>query len=98
MAGLEHGADGHPEGLPAVVALVDADAGALALQLTDAIGAAAMWANRTVRPHPRLQVRIGSVFVVKMFGVENCFRHDFSSCAPTISRGIGYVKCLQKYR
>ena len=40
----------HGEGLAALVALVNADAGALALHLADALDAAAMRANRAVRP------------------------------------------------
>ena len=50
MAGLEDGADLHGEGLAALVALVSAYAGALALHLGNASGAIAMWANRAFGP------------------------------------------------
>jgi len=45
MAVLEDGADLHGEGLAAVLALVDADAGAFALELGDPIQSTAAWAD-----------------------------------------------------
>jgi hypothetical protein len=51
VAVLKHGSDLHAERLAALVALINAWTGALALKLTDAIRAAAMRADRAVRPH-----------------------------------------------
>ena len=68
MAGLEHGPDLHGEGLAALVALVDADPGALALHLADAVHAAAMRADRAVRPDARLDPIVGGLLVVKVLG------------------------------
>ena len=65
MALLEDGADLDGEGLLAVVALVHADPGALALQPVDLLGAAAMRADRAVRPQLRLDVVIGGFFAVE---------------------------------
>ena len=68
MAGLEHGAYLDGEGLPALIALVGADPGALAAHLADALDAAAMRADRALRPNAGLNPRIGGFFVVEMLG------------------------------
>jgi hypothetical protein len=65
VAVLEDRADLDREGLVAVVALLDADAGALALQRLDAVRGSAMRADRTIRPEPSLDPLICGVFVVE---------------------------------
>ena len=54
VAGLENGPDLHGELGAALVALVRADAGALALHLGNALDAAAFRADGTIRPDARL--------------------------------------------
>jgi hypothetical protein len=54
------------EGLPAGVALVNADPGALAVELADALGLLAAGAHRAVRPEDRLHEAIGGCFIVQM--------------------------------
>jgi len=66
VAGLEDRADLHVELFPAHVALVIADARALALHLGDALGALAVGADRTVRPDLSLNPIVGCLFVLKM--------------------------------
>lgn len=66
MAGFKDGADFDGEGLAALVALVSANAGALALHLGNALDTAAMRANRTVRPNPGFHKPIGGGFIVKV--------------------------------
>jgi hypothetical protein len=72
---LEYGSDLHGEGLAALIALVDAYTGALALQLADAIGAAAVWANRAVRPHAGFNPSVSCGFVLEGFGLDDRFLH-----------------------
>jgi hypothetical protein len=69
MARFENGADGYAEGLAALVALVNADAGALAAHLADAVKAAAVRADRAIRPYPSFQIGICRLFVVEVLGV-----------------------------
>src|SRR5258705_10514720 len=52
VAGFEDGANLHGEGLAALVALVSANAGALAAHLGNALHAAAMRAYAPIRPEP----------------------------------------------
>ena len=66
MTGLKDGANLHSERLAALVALVSADPGALAAHLGNTLGAAAMRANRTVRPKPSFYEIIGSLLVVEV--------------------------------
>src|SRR5262249_34295837 len=66
VRGLEHGADLHGKGLAALVALVRADAGALAAHLGDAIHAAAMRADWAFRPHTGLYPVVGGLLVLKV--------------------------------
>ena len=61
---LEHRAHRHGEGLAALVALLDANAGALA-DLANPINAAALRANRAIRPDAGLYVSVGRFFVVE---------------------------------
>ena len=67
LAALEQGAHADSERLAALVALVEAHAGRLALHLADALKAAAMRADWTVRPHSRLNVGKCLFFVVKVW-------------------------------
>src|SRR5262249_39802083 len=74
MAGLEDSADLDGKGLAAVVALVDAYAGALARQLAAVIHSAAMRADAAFPPYAALDKIICGLFVVEVGGVE--YRHD----------------------
>src|ERR1700726_456575 len=67
MAGLEHRSDRGAERLPALIAFVNANPGALALQLADSIHSAAVGAYRAVGPDALFDVGISGVFVVKVF-------------------------------
>jgi hypothetical protein len=69
MRGLKDGPDGHPERLSALVALPNAYPSALALELADAINAAAMRANGTVRPKALFEIVVSRRLVVKVFVV-----------------------------
>jgi hypothetical protein len=77
VAGLEDGPDLYGEGLTAVVALIDADAGALALQLGDPVQTAALGADRAMRPDARLNVGVGGFLVVKVRGAKAAGHGDF---------------------
>lgn len=66
VAGLENGPNLHSERLAALVALVGADPGTLALHRGNAIYAAAMGTNWTLRPNASLDPAVGSGFVVEM--------------------------------
>ena len=68
LAVLKNGADLHGEGLAALVALVRANPGALALHLGNALHAATVRADGAVRPKARLNVSVGRFFVVEMRG------------------------------
>jgi hypothetical protein len=70
MAALEESSDANGERLAALVALIKAGAGALALHLRDAFHAAAVRANRAFRPQSRLNVGKCLFFVVKMRGSQ----------------------------
>jgi hypothetical protein len=71
MASLENGPDFHAERLAAVVALIDANAGALAAHLGNAIDCAAMRANRTVRPQAGFNPGVSSGFAMEGFGIND---------------------------
>jgi hypothetical protein len=95
VAILEDGADLHGELLSALVALVNAVAGALAAHLRNAIEPAAVRADRTVRPHPSLYPGVARSLGLQCLGVENGLRHDQSPkshCAARVSWGFGSVK------
>ena len=71
MRPLHDRADSDGERLAAVLALVDAGAGALASQLGDAVAHdATARAHRTLRPKQRLKMRAGRVIIV-INGVPN---------------------------
>ena len=71
MAILENCADLNRKGLLARVALIDASAGALALELAYAIRSLAARALRAIRPKPRLNPFVGRFFVVEMKARKN---------------------------
>jgi hypothetical protein len=75
VAVLEYGADLHGEGLAALVALVNAYAGALALELANAVHAAAVRADRAFRPYAGFNPSVSCVFVLEGFGFEDRFGH-----------------------
>src|SRR3954463_1036840 len=68
VARLEHGSDLHGKGLAALVALVGADPGALALHLGNALDAAAMRTDGAVRPNAGFHPLVGGGFVVEWLG------------------------------
>jgi len=80
MARLEDGPDLDGERLPAGVALVNADAGALALKRSGAINDAAFRANPTVRPELRLDVGVSSCFAAETGFVKDRLWHRLSPC------------------
>src|SRR5580704_4789584 len=75
---LEDGSDLDGKWLPAGVALVDADPGALSIQLAAVADSAAMRANAPVRPNDRFDVGVGGWFVAEVGFVENGSRHLLS--------------------
>jgi hypothetical protein len=68
VARFEHGSNGHAELLATLIALVNADPGALALHLGNAINPTAVRAHGAIRPNPRFQVLVSGGFVVEMRG------------------------------
>lgn len=68
VTGLENGSNLHGELLTALVALVGADPGALAFHLGNSLHAAAMRADRTLRPQPGFEVRIGGFLIMEVLG------------------------------
>lgn len=68
MARLKNGPNLHGKGLAALVALVGANAGALAFELADTINSAAMRADRTIRPNAGFNPLISRLLVMEMLG------------------------------
>ncbi len=68
VAALEHSTHANGERLAALVALVEALAGGLAMHLADALHTAAVRAHGAFRPNPRFDVCEGRIFVVEMRG------------------------------
>src|SRR5256885_615465 len=66
LAALEDGAHADGEGLPALIALVEADTGRFAAHQADALDAAAMRASRAFRPHASLYIGECLCFVVEV--------------------------------
>ena len=66
MAGLETRPDRSTERLAALIALVDANPGALAMKLPDPLYADAVRAHGPVRPEAAFDVGIGGVFIVEV--------------------------------
>ena len=77
MACLEDGPDLDGKGLAAGVALVSANAGALALHGAGAIYNTAVRAYTAMRPNARLYELVGRVFVMEMRGGK--YGHDVDS-------------------
>src|SRR6266481_4265882 len=80
MARLEDGSDFDGERLTARVALIDADAGTLALQRPGTIDYAAFRADASVHPKLRFDVGISGGFATETGFVENRPRHQLSPC------------------
>src|SRR5262249_19690945 len=93
VARLENCAHLHRERFAALVALVRANAGALAAHLGNALKAAAVRANRAFRPHPGFNPGVSGGFVVEAFGVDDGLAHDPDSLNEiNVSGSGGYVK------
>ena len=71
MAALEHCLDRRAELLAAAVALVEARPGRSTFQRPDAVGAAAVRAHRTMRPHDAFQLCVGGGLIVEVQGGKN---------------------------
>jgi hypothetical protein len=69
VTGLENGSDLDSKRLPALVALIDANAGALALHLANPLNPAAMWAHRAFRPNAGFYPSISGCFILKSLGI-----------------------------
>jgi hypothetical protein len=80
MAFLEDGPDLDGERLPAGIAFVDPDPGALASQQPALIEYATVRAYPTVRPNDRLDISVGGFFVAEPGLVENWLWHRLSPC------------------
>ena len=79
VAGLKNRTDCRAEGLAALVALPNADPGALALKLSDAIHAAAMRADGAIRPNALFHICVSGVLIVEMFFVKYRLLHGVDS-------------------
>jgi hypothetical protein len=66
VAIFKDGTDLDGKGLPALVALVSANAGGFSFHRRDAFKAAAMWANRAIWPHFGFHKLICGGLVVKI--------------------------------
>jgi hypothetical protein len=71
VAALKHRANRHAALLATGVTLVETGARCVAAHQLHAIRAAAVWADRTVRPHEAFQLRVGCGFVLEVRGAEN---------------------------
>ena len=77
MAGFENGANLDGKGLAAVIALVSAYAGTLAVHLADALHAATVGAYWATRPKMGLYELVSGLFIVKVFCGKNGISHDY---------------------
>jgi hypothetical protein len=75
VARFENGPYLYGELLAALVALVQADPGRVAAHLADALGAAAMRADRAVGPHMGFNPSVSRFLVVEGVGFDHGFRH-----------------------
>jgi hypothetical protein len=75
VAGLENGPNLYGKLFAALIAFVKANAGCVAAHLADALGAAAMGAVRTVRPHVGFNPGVSGGFVVEGIGFDHGFGH-----------------------
>lgn len=80
---LEDGPDLDGKRLAAGIALIDADAGALALQRSRLIEDAAMRTDAAIRPDDVLDVGVGRMLVAEAGIVENGLRHRLSPSQRT---------------
>jgi hypothetical protein len=71
MASLKDGPDFYGERLSTLIALIDANAGALAAHLGNAIDCAAVGTNRAVRPQSGFNPNVSSGFAMEGFGVND---------------------------
>jgi hypothetical protein len=94
MAILENRSNADREGLPADVALAQADAGRLALKAADLglIGVLAVRANGAIRPKLSLYVSKGGFLVVKPGIGKDRLGNGLAPMAHTEPNSIGYVK------
>ena len=78
MRGFEDSSHAHGEGLPALIAFVEAEAGGLASHFPDAgdVVVSAVGAHRTVRPQARFDVGDGACFGLELRGIENGLSHE----------------------
>src|SRR4051812_21859626 len=95
MAGLKNGPHAHGKGLPAGVALVQAEAGGLAPHCAGLADNAAMGAYPAIRPQVRLDVGKGGCLGLELGGVQDGLGHGpgFLDYPQTLPEGYGYVKC-----
>jgi hypothetical protein len=84
VAGLEDGPDLDRKGLAALVALVRADTGALALQFATSVHDPAVWTYAAIRPNAGLYKLIGRLLIVEVFGRKD--RHD-NHLIPNVESG-----------
>jgi len=75
MASLKDGPDFYGKRLAALVALIDANAGALAAHFGNAIDRAAVRTNRTIRPQSGFNPSVSGGFVMEGFGVNDRSTH-----------------------
>jgi hypothetical protein len=75
MAALKNTAHAHGKRLAASIALIQARAGSFAVHFADTFRALAMKAYRTMRPKMRFDIRERGVFIVKVRGGKDRFRH-----------------------
>jgi hypothetical protein len=66
MAILKNGPDLDGKLLPAGIALIEANAGSLAVHLADSLFAPAVGANRAMEPYPSLDKGIGGFFILQV--------------------------------
>src|SRR5690348_6925194 len=91
VARFEDGANFDGKGLPAGIALVDANPGALTFQRSRAVDYAAMRADPTVWPNLRLDVGVSGALIAETGFVEYGSRHRLSPCRRIYNARFGYV-------
>ena len=91
MAALEHSTHGHAGLLAAGVALIEARTGSLTPKALHPLKHAAMRADRTVRPHDTLQLRVSSFFVLEIGRVKNAHTQTLR-----LAPGFGKYNIAQK--
>jgi hypothetical protein len=91
MAVLENGAHADGEGLPAGVALTEANPSRFALKTANLgrIGVTAVWARRAIRPKLGFDVLESGFFVVEAIGGKNRLGHGLSPMAQILDIVVG---------